>query len=287
MTQPTPQPRNDTRSSSDIVIGATVYGADNARFGQVAGSYRNYLIVERGFFMPVDYYVPMAAIGRVDQDLVVLSVSRDAALTQGWERPPFTSETGQRGLRRPAVGRPGGAPAAPGSPDAAASRQRPAGTGTSPNGWPVAAPGSQPADAAAANVSGSTAAPAPSPAPSEPVAPAASDDVGRQPANGTDGTARKETTAISPTAAFADTYAVGTNTDSYHALDDPNLVPETNDAGQAGSASSDVGESQVDQETGTDPVIEVAEATEAIAPEPDTPNAETAPDERRARAVSD
>lgn len=217
MTHPTPQPRGDAPSSRDIVIGATVYGVDNARFGQVAGSYRNYLIVERGFFMPVDYYVPMAAIGRVDQDLVVLSVSRDAALTQGWERPPFTSETGQRDPRRPAAGRPA---SSSGAPADSASRQRTVSTGTSPNGWAEAAATSQPADIAASD-SAKPAAPVsqPTAAPTG-TAPATPSDAAGPLDSGTAGEVRKESTAISPTTAFADIYAVGTNTDSYEAMAD-------------------------------------------------------------------
>ncbi len=205
MTHPTPRPRNGAPASRDIVIGATVYGHDNARFGAVAGSYRNYLIVERGFFMPVDYYVPMAAIERADRDLVVLAVSRDAALTQGWERSPFTSETGQRAPLRPAVGRPAASAASPGASAAARTRPPGAPSGTNPMGWPA------PTGAAAAAATPSTgSAPGVDSTPTRTTlsrdAPAAA--------------APKETTAISPAAAFADTYAVGTNTDSYQAMTD-------------------------------------------------------------------
>ncbi len=219
MTQPTPRP--GTPASRDIVIGATVYGHDNTRFGSVAGSYRNYLIVERGFFMPVDYYVPMAAVERADRDLVVLTVSRDAALTQGWERPPFTSETGLRGPRQPAVGRPVAAPAAPGASAAGAGRQRAVGAETGPTSWP-AATGS--AAAMPSSVTGEDSAETPL-APSRD---ATSDAAPRQPDADVSAAAPKETTAISPAAAFADTYAVGTNTDSYQAMTDfapPEPVP--------------------------------------------------------------
>lgn len=220
MTQPTPRPRTGAPASRDIVIGATVYGHDNARFGSVAGSYRNYLIVERGFFMPVDYYVPMAAIERADRDLVVLAVSRDAALTQGWERPPFTSETGQRGLRRPTVGRPTPSPAAPGGSAAARTRQPGAPTGTNPTGWPAPV-GDAAATASPTSPASTTGADA-AVTPSTPSGDAATvDDAGgRQPDNVVPAAAPKETTAISPVAAFGDTYAVGTNTDSYQAMTD-------------------------------------------------------------------
>lgn len=219
MTQPAPRPRGSSPATRDIVVGATVYGADNVRFGQIAGSYRNFLIVERGFFMPVDYYVPMSAIGRVDGDLVVLSVSRDAALTQGWERPPFTSETGQPGLRRPAVGRP--ETVVPGRPAAAGSRAAPpsANLAAAAASWPAPprtgeTPMPVEETGAVANTS-STGAGVPgttgqADAGSAEVLPTVPDS---RPA------------AIPATGAFADTYAVGTNTESYHAMsgfpDDP------------------------------------------------------------------
>ena len=274
MTQPTPPPRRDTASSRDIVIGATVYGIDNARFGQVAGSYRNYLIVERGFFMPVDYYVPMAAIGRVDQDLVVLSISRDAALTQGWERPPFTSETG-RGPRRPAVGRPTSPAAAPPMPgSSAAARPRDASAGTNPNGWPTGTPATR--SPAVPTVAGdglaSTAAAAAGAAPPEPVAPAAN-EAGRQEDSGTPAGTRKETTAISPTAAFADTYAVGTNTDSYEAMTD---FPLSEPAGPAAEAISQLDPTPVEPPPvesdgpvgGARPAIDAPAEAEAVPDQP-------------------
>jgi hypothetical protein len=219
MTQPTPQPRLPSPSSRDIVIGATVYGVDNARFGQVAGSYRDYLIVERGFFMPIDYYVPMSAIGRVDGELVVLSVSRDAALAQGWERPPFTSETGQRGLHRSAVGRQGTVTPAGNQSAAPGSRRatRPGAAGETPSAWPPApvaapdspnvplvtdAPASQTASTPGSSGPGAAAGPEREPVPAAAAAPA------NAPA------------AIPATGAFADTYPVGTNTESYHAMTD-------------------------------------------------------------------
>lgn len=230
MTQPTPQPSTPPSANRDIVIGAPVYGVDNVRFGQVAGSYRNYLIVERGFFMPVDYYVPMNAVGRVDDDLVVLSVSRDAALAQGWERPPFTSETGQRGLRRPAVGRVAGTSPAAGAPAPGAITQRasqPAPSTASTGSWPatptsrLTGPEEAGSQAATTPVApGGQTTPTHQTNDDEESPPAAANGDTRQ----TSDVERPAATEPAPvTGAFADTYAVGTNTDSYQAMAD--LVP--------------------------------------------------------------
>ena len=248
MTQPTPQPQSAPTANRDIVVGATVYGVDNARFGQVAGSYRNYLIVERGFFMPIDYYVPMNAIGRVDDDLVVLSVSRDAALTQGWERPPFTSETGQRGLRRPAVGRASAAGSVGATVASAAGRPatQPAAPTEPVAGWPSlqttdAATGASNGPPAAAVVATGV-----EPVPAETATgPNESHPASAAPAARSLG-ARPGGAAAPVTGPFADTYAVGTNTDSYQAMTDflpgdavsapePESVATATSADEAGS----------------------------------------------------
>lgn len=263
MTQPTPQPGPGAPASRDIVIGATVYGHDNVRFGSVAGSYRNYLIVERGFFMPVDYYVPMAAIERADQDLVVLSISRDAALTQGWERPPFTSETGQRGLRQPAVGRPVVVPASPGA-SAVVGRQRAADAGTGPTSWPAATADPTPSPDTGTALAGDPTVTQSPPSPSGPAGGAAPVGTDRAVVAEPSGQTR-EATAVSPSIAFADTYAVGTNTDSYHVFVDPKLAAGTDDPGRV--AASPTGEPVVSQSSGSESADAITRQAPDVTPE--------------------
>lgn len=182
------QPRYQDPSTSsvqprDIPLGATVIGSDDARFGQVAGIYHGYMIVERGFFMPIDYYVPVQAVQSISDTQVTLAVPRDVALTQGWERPPFTSDFGSHHPRSSSAGGTGQRPRA-----------------TRPGRRP--SPSAEPEQRGAGEVAGSTAAPAPS-AETPRFAPrlARPDD------------------ASAVSIPVAETYAVGTNTASYHAMD--------------------------------------------------------------------
>ena len=198
MTQPAPQSAARPTEPTTIPLGATVYGQDNIRFGQVAGSYRDVLIVERGFFMPVDYYVPLRAVRHVEGNVVMLAVTRDAALTQGWDKAPFTAETGPRRARRPAVsGRDpvaaSGSPAPSDGVPRAADRPR--------TDWPAApASGTGPASAGEQTL--------------DRPAPLVAADSGDQAQ--TSGTPNPATGGSAPL--FADAYAIGVNTDSYQAL---------------------------------------------------------------------
>ena len=207
MTQPSPTPPTNPDRSHEIPLGATVEGADHACFGHVAGAYRNYLIVERGFFLPIDYYVPMRAVRGVDGETVTLGVSRDVALTQGWEYPPFTS-----GTSRPPAPRSG--PAAPSHPAAVAARARQRASTTSPasgaaeatsggTGVSITASDQAIASASASRQAGGT----PEPPGSRPAPPRFAPRMAQEP--------------VPVSGPFADTYAVGTNTDSYQALDEP------------------------------------------------------------------
>lgn len=68
--------------------GATVSGADGEKVGQVIAVYADFIVVEKGFFFPTDYYVPTSAIATYDGDEIVLNVTKDEALHQGWDRAP-------------------------------------------------------------------------------------------------------------------------------------------------------------------------------------------------------
>jgi uncharacterized protein (TIGR02271 family) len=74
--------------------GATVYGADGEKVGTVQSSGGSYIVVEKGFFFPKDYYIPVSAITETTGDAVYLSVAKDAALNQGWDQEPVDAVTG-------------------------------------------------------------------------------------------------------------------------------------------------------------------------------------------------
>jgi len=76
-----------------IPEGVDVVGADGDKVGKVVAAEANYIVVEKGFFFPSDYYVPTSAINNFDGDKVYLSVTKDEALNQGWDQNLTTYDT--------------------------------------------------------------------------------------------------------------------------------------------------------------------------------------------------
>jgi uncharacterized protein (TIGR02271 family) len=77
-----------TTDSSQIMTGDEVYGSDGDKVGTVAEVQPSYIVVEKGFFFPTDYYIPMSAIASVAGGQVYLNVAKDAALQSGWDTVP-------------------------------------------------------------------------------------------------------------------------------------------------------------------------------------------------------
>jgi uncharacterized protein (TIGR02271 family) len=79
--------------SSQINVGDDVYGSDGDKVGTVAEVQSSYIVVEKGFFFPTDYFIPTSAIASAGDGQVTLNVARDAALDSGWETVPDTGAT--------------------------------------------------------------------------------------------------------------------------------------------------------------------------------------------------
>jgi uncharacterized protein (TIGR02271 family) len=71
-----------------IPAGTEVHSADGEKLGKVVATRQGYLVVEKGFFFPTDYFIPTSAISTYDADKVYLNISKDEALNQGWELEP-------------------------------------------------------------------------------------------------------------------------------------------------------------------------------------------------------
>jgi uncharacterized protein (TIGR02271 family) len=76
--------------SNQISVGDDVYGSDGDKVGTVAEVQSRYIVVEKGFFFPTDYYIPMSAVSSATAGQVTLNVAKDAALNSGWETVPDT-----------------------------------------------------------------------------------------------------------------------------------------------------------------------------------------------------
>src|SRR5829696_4343662 len=66
----------------------TVFGSDGDKVGKIFGSDGKYIVVEKGFFFPSDHYIPTSAVASVGEDEVYLSVTKEEAINQGWDRQP-------------------------------------------------------------------------------------------------------------------------------------------------------------------------------------------------------
>src|SRR5215217_8774524 len=81
-------------TSTNITTGADVFGADGEKVGTVAAVYPGYIVVEKGFFFPTDYYIPMSAVASASNGQISLNVAKDAALNSGWDTVPEVTATG-------------------------------------------------------------------------------------------------------------------------------------------------------------------------------------------------
>ena len=71
-----------------ISEGTDVYGSDGDKVGSVVAVQPNYIVVEKGFFFPTDYYIPTRAVANVADDDVYLTVTKEEALNQTWDQLP-------------------------------------------------------------------------------------------------------------------------------------------------------------------------------------------------------
>jgi len=72
----------------NIREGMEVFGAEGDKVGKIIGFTDRYFVVEKGFFLPTDYYIPVSAISNIEDDKIYLSFTKDEALNQGWDRQP-------------------------------------------------------------------------------------------------------------------------------------------------------------------------------------------------------
>src|SRR5919112_5630344 len=77
--------------ASQINVGDDVYGSDGDKVGTVAEVQPGYLVVEKGFFFPTDYYIPTSAVASASDGQVYLNLAKDAALNSGWDTVPETT----------------------------------------------------------------------------------------------------------------------------------------------------------------------------------------------------
>lgn len=78
-----------TTQAWNIPEGVEVFGAEGDKVGKIVAVHPSYVVVEKGFFFPTDYYIPHTAIANFDGENAYLAVTKDQALNQEWgEVPP-------------------------------------------------------------------------------------------------------------------------------------------------------------------------------------------------------
>ena len=83
--------RQDVRDQ--LTTNLDVFGSDGDKVGTIVAVDPASIVVEKGFFFPTDYSIPLTAISRIDADGVILAVTKDEALHQHWDAAP-TAATG-------------------------------------------------------------------------------------------------------------------------------------------------------------------------------------------------
>jgi uncharacterized protein (TIGR02271 family) len=80
----------DTTRQFQFRAGDDVIAADGDKVGRLADLHGSYLIVEKGFFFPKDYYIPFSAVTSYDEaeNKIFLAVTKDEALNSGWDVVP-------------------------------------------------------------------------------------------------------------------------------------------------------------------------------------------------------
>lgn len=81
----------DVATASNTVaveVGLDVMGSCGHKIGEVVDVRPDYLVVEKGFFVPEDVYVPKTAIAKADEHHLTLNVTRAKSEHSGWDRDP-------------------------------------------------------------------------------------------------------------------------------------------------------------------------------------------------------
>ncbi len=86
------------QSTWDIEVGTDVLCCGGNKLGEVVAVKDDYIVVEKGFFMPEDVFVPKSAISDLDDHALHLNVSKNQALHSGWDEEPEAREAPEPGL---------------------------------------------------------------------------------------------------------------------------------------------------------------------------------------------
>jgi len=84
----TPMTQYQFRAGDDVIA------ADGDKLGSLAAFSGTYLVVEKGFFFPKDYYIPASTVSNYDRGerKIYLAVTKDEAFKSNWDAVPADYE---------------------------------------------------------------------------------------------------------------------------------------------------------------------------------------------------
>jgi uncharacterized protein (TIGR02271 family) len=89
--------------------GMTVRSHDDEKLGKIVRLQDNQLLVEKGFFFPQDYWIPVSAVENADDDNVYLNLDKDQVLAERWaEGKADWNADAQRAAAGYGIDQPGG-----------------------------------------------------------------------------------------------------------------------------------------------------------------------------------
>ncbi|HWV23493.1 MAG TPA: hypothetical protein VNZ58_04840 [Thermomicrobiales bacterium] len=71
-----------------VDVGVDVLGACGHKIGEVVDVRDDCVVVEKGFFMPEDIFVPKSAISGADEHHLMLNVTKDSVDHSDWDEDP-------------------------------------------------------------------------------------------------------------------------------------------------------------------------------------------------------
>lgn len=79
-----------TMNLDRIRTGWNAYDAEGAKIGEVVELGSNYVLVQQGWLLPQDLYIPLSSVTSIDEEAghFYVDVTKDRAESLGWHEPP-------------------------------------------------------------------------------------------------------------------------------------------------------------------------------------------------------
>jgi hypothetical protein len=85
------------RNIKEIQVGWTAYDETGDKLGEVADVGGNYVLVEKGPFIPTDVFIPSSSIDSIDarDSVFTVAVLKEDVESSGWDSPPSDAPPGE------------------------------------------------------------------------------------------------------------------------------------------------------------------------------------------------